>query len=147
MEKEKEINPDTDALLGVSVPGSDEETYEVIEAFKKMFNEKMKAEENVRIGKIDSCLHIYEKTVSTAPMYGAARFFELYDINDIGHIFGEMRDNADVQDAIETLEKYTFGFFLIGDSLPCTYVVRHEEAGMPIEKLRIVKPFVDTLVN
>lgn len=61
MEKEREVNPATDVLLGMSVPGSDEETHEVIEAFKKVFNEKMKAEEDVRIGKIGRCLHVYEK--------------------------------------------------------------------------------------
>lgn len=73
-------------------------------------------------------------------MYGAARFFELYGINNIGHIFGEMRDNVEFQEAIKTLEKYTFSFFLVGDCLTGAYVVRHK-AGLPIEKLTTGMPF------
>lgn len=139
-EKEREINPDTDALLGMSVPGSDEKTYEVIKAFKKVFNAKTKTEEGICIGKIGRCLHVYEKTISTAFMYGAARFFELYGINNIGTIFGEMRDNTEVQEEIKTLEKYTFSFFLVGDCLTGAYVVKHK-AGLPIEKLTTGMPF------
>lgn len=143
MEKEKEINPDTDALVMIGVPGSDEEAYEVIDAFKKVFNAKTKAEEGIYIGKIDDCMHMNGEAVPTAPMYGALRFIDLYDIDsvyNIGDMIGEMRGNVEVQGAIETLEKYTFTLFLDGDSPACERGIRHE-AGMPIEKLIGLKSF------
>lgn len=144
MEKEKEVNPDTDALLMIGVPENDEEAYEVIEAFKKIFNEKAKAEEGICIGKIGSCLHISGKATPTATMYGATRFFALYDINNIGCMFGEMRDNAEVQEAIKTLEKYTFTFLLTGSLVSystCIYGAKHK-AGLPIEELTTVMPLM-----
>lgn len=138
--KEKEVNSEADTLLLISVPGSDEEAYEVIEAFKKVFNEKTKWAEGVRIGKIDSCLHMNGEAAPTAPMYGAARFLELYDFDNIGHMFGEMRDTDEVKKAIETLEKYAFTFFLGGSPsfATCVYGVRHD-AGTPIEELVTVR--------
>lgn len=141
-EKEKKVSSEADTCLLISVPGSDEEAYEVIGAFKKVFNEKTKWAESVRIGKIDSCLHMNGEAAPTAPMYGAAHFIELYDINDIGCMFGEMRGNAEVQEAIETLEKYTFSLFLAGllvNHSPCVYGAVHA-AGMPIEAIITVRP-------
>lgn len=143
MEKEKETNANADALLVISVPGSDEEAYGVIEAFKKVFNAKMKAEEGVSIGKIDSCLHMNRYATPTAPMHGAARFCELYDYDDIGYMFGEMRGmGAEVLEAIETLEKYEFVLSVIMWTKFHTtniYIASHP-ADTPIEELVTEQP-------
>lgn len=147
MEKEKETNANADALLVISVPGSDEEAYEVIEAFKKVFNAKMRTEEGVSIGTIDSCLHINRYATPTAPMHGAARFYELYDIEDIGYMFGEMRSMAEVQKAIETLEKYEFMMFVVMWTKFDTtnvYGARHP-TDTPIEELVTEQP-LETVV-
>lgn len=139
-EKEKKANPATDALLGVKVIGSDKDVYKVIGALKKLFNAKTESEEGISVGKIDNCMCIGGEALSSAPMYGAARFLELYDFDNIGHIFGEMRDDAEFQKAIEKLEKYTFTFFLGGSPsfAKCVYGVRHD-AGTPIEDLVTVR--------
>lgn len=138
--KEKEVSSEADTLLLISVPGSDEEAYEVIGALKKLFNAKAESEEDISVGKIDNCMCIGGEALSSAPMYGAARFLELYDFDNIGHIFGEMRDNTEVKKAIETLEKYAFTFFLGGSPsfATCVYGVRHD-GGTPIEELVTVR--------
>lgn len=147
MEKEKETNANADALLVISVPGSDEEAYEVIKAFKKVFNAKMRTEEGVSIGKIDSCLHMNGYATPTAPMHGAVRFCELYDYDDIGYLFGEMRSMGEVQEAIKTLEKYEFVLSVIMWTKFHTtniYIASHP-ANTPIEELVTEQP-LETVV-